>query len=613
MIIRHIPMKSARLSSFSSLVRYITNEQNKQERVGKVRISNCNSIDSTWAIQEVLAIQAKNQRAKGDKTYHLLISFAPGENPSQEVLQDIEEKVVSSVGFKEHQRVSATHHDTDNLHIHIAINKIHPQIYNMIEPYRAYRAFSEVASQIEIEHGLERTNHQSRKSRSENLADDMERHSGIESLINWIKRNCQSQINEAKSWDTVHKILADRGLEIRVKANGLVFRDNTGLLVKASSISRNFSKKNLESRLGDFKPSPYKINAKSTNVYRYEPLNKKVLSSEIYARYLHEKSQGKAILSEKLKQIGHAKDKLIIKAKKKGRIKRTTLKLIKASRIQKKYLYKQISKSLLKDIEKINQNYKKERENLIEQHKNKTWADWLRDKAQEGDKEALNAMRYRNRKNSGYYSLSSTNQQNNGVDLNQIDSITKEGTEIYTVGKAVIRNTGHEIKVEKGGSVAALKKAIEMAQKKYGDCIQVNGSPLFKKLITQITVQKNIPITFADPEMEAQRIKMNKQMENQDEQSRQHGINDGRRITRSNEIARADNRQSRKQRSKPAREKPNAVIARKIPPAKDQNSLRDLPQLDVVQLADRGQVLLSDNAHDKLERKRLKPDHHLRR
>ena len=33
MIIRHIPMKSARLSNFSSLVNYITDEQNKQERV----------------------------------------------------------------------------------------------------------------------------------------------------------------------------------------------------------------------------------------------------------------------------------------------------------------------------------------------------------------------------------------------------------------------------------------------------------------------------------------------------------------------------------------------------------------------------------------------------
>ncbi len=114
MIIRHIPMKKTRLSSFSGLVQYLCNQQNKQERVGKVRLSNCNSLDPIWAVQEVLATQAKNQRATGDKTYHMLISFAPGENPSPQVLRKIEDRVALSIGFKEHQRISVVHHDTDN-------------------------------------------------------------------------------------------------------------------------------------------------------------------------------------------------------------------------------------------------------------------------------------------------------------------------------------------------------------------------------------------------------------------------------------------------------------------------------------------------------------------
>ena len=139
-------MKKTRLSSFSGLVKYLCNEQNKQERVGKVRLSNCNSIDPIWAVQEVSATQAKNQRAMGDKTYHMLISFASGENPSDQALREIEESVASSIGFKEHQRISVVHHDTDNLHIHVAINKIHPQTFNMIEPYRAYKTFAEKGS-----------------------------------------------------------------------------------------------------------------------------------------------------------------------------------------------------------------------------------------------------------------------------------------------------------------------------------------------------------------------------------------------------------------------------------------------------------------------------------
>ena len=601
-------MKSARMSSFSSLVKYIVDEQNKQERVGKVRISNCNSIDPTWAIQEVLATQARNQRAKGDKTYHLLISFAPGENPPEDVLKAIEERVVSSIGFKEHQRISAIHHDTDNLHIHVAINKINPKSFKMIEPYRAYGNFAKVASTLEIEYGLEITNHRTRKSRAENLADDMEHHAGIESLINWMKRNCWENLESAENWHEFHKILAAYNLEIRIKANGFVFCNKDGLIIKASSVSRGFSKKNLECRLGTFVPPPYFAHLACQNIYRYDPLNKKVLGKEIYARYLHEKAHGKTILSEKLKILREAKTRLIDKAKKRGRIKRAALKLLKASRTQKKYLYKQISKNLLNDIENIRQNYTKERDNLLDLHKKNTWADWLRYKAQQGDKDALTAMRHHNRKNQSNYTLSGESPVILSAVIDQVDSITKEGTEIYKVGKSVIRNNGREIKISKGGSVATLKKAIEMAQQRYGSHIQVNGSSLFKKIIIQLTVQNNIPITFADPEMEAQRQKITLQQEKHHEQSRRYGFNDGRRTPRSDEAA----GKAHGERSL-SRTKPNAISARNGPPTKGQNCLRELSQLDMVQLTRRGKVLLPADAHDQLERQGLQPDNYVRR
>ena len=115
MIIHHVAMKSASKSSFKKLVEYITDPQSKKERVGKVRVTNCHSEDPVWAKHEITATQEKNKRAKGDKSYHLIISFAPGENPDPDILKIIEDRVVSSVGLSKHQRISAVHHDTDNL------------------------------------------------------------------------------------------------------------------------------------------------------------------------------------------------------------------------------------------------------------------------------------------------------------------------------------------------------------------------------------------------------------------------------------------------------------------------------------------------------------------
>ncbi|MFO8748640.1 TraI/MobA(P) family conjugative relaxase [Legionella pneumophila serogroup 1] len=605
MIIRHIPMKKTRLGSFSGLVQYLCNQQNKQERVGKVRLSNCNSLDPVWAVQEVLATQAKNQRATGDKTYHMLISFAPGENPSPKVLREIEDRVALSIGFKEHQRISVVHHDTDNLHIHVAINKIHPQTFNMIEPYRAYKTFAEVASMLEIELGLQITNHQTRKNRSENLADDMERHSGIESLINWMKRHCKEKIEAATSWKEIHSILAEHGLKICAKANGFDFCNEQGMTIKASSISRSFSKKNLESMLGSFVPSYSESDAPASNVYRYEPLNKKVLGSALYAKYLHEKSHNKHFISDKLKNLREVRAKLIEKAKKRGRIKRAALKLMNLSKVQKKFLYSHINKTLLNEIDNIRKNYAKERNRLLDSHQNKTWADWLKQKAQSGDQDALVAMRYHNRKNKHDYSISGAGSVFTTLNFGQIDSVTKEGTEIYKKDNSVIRDNGKEIIISKGGSISALKRALEMSRQRYGDCICVNGSPLFKKIILQIVIQYQMPLTFADFDLENQRQKLNLEKEKSHEQSRSNWQYHRRGTPRSHEAigTTIGNRST----------KPNAFSIRQGSPAKDHNSLRNLSQCDLVQLAGRGQVLLQDNAYDQLERQGLQPDNHVRR
>ncbi|WP_407290551.1 relaxase/mobilization nuclease domain-containing protein [Klebsiella quasipneumoniae] len=39
--------------------------------------------------------------------------------PSQEVLDAAEERICEAMGYADHQRVSAVHYDTDNVHIHI--------------------------------------------------------------------------------------------------------------------------------------------------------------------------------------------------------------------------------------------------------------------------------------------------------------------------------------------------------------------------------------------------------------------------------------------------------------------------------------------------------------
>lgn len=170
--------RSSNDSSFGKLARYIVAARGGQdprtwertadyildsaahgEKVGHIRITNCHSIDPAEATQEIIAVQALNTRSRGDKTYHLVVSFPPGEVPSDQALHDIEKTLCEAIGLGTHQRISATHTDTAHLHIHIAINKVNPVTYNNVEPYYDKDRLMKACERLEVKHGLQRTHH----------------------------------------------------------------------------------------------------------------------------------------------------------------------------------------------------------------------------------------------------------------------------------------------------------------------------------------------------------------------------------------------------------------------------------------------------------------------
>lgn len=181
MIAKRVPAPKGQ-SNVAKLARYIVNAQGgldprswertadyildsnseaneKGEKVGGVRVTNCFSDDPADATQLILATQAKNKTSKKDKTYHLVFSFPPGEEPPLEVLHAIEDELCATIGYADHQRISAVHIDTDHLHVHVAINKVHPTGHQNIEPYYDKKRLMAACERLEVKYGLERTNH----------------------------------------------------------------------------------------------------------------------------------------------------------------------------------------------------------------------------------------------------------------------------------------------------------------------------------------------------------------------------------------------------------------------------------------------------------------------
>ncbi|MFH0782290.1 MAG: TraI/MobA(P) family conjugative relaxase [Pseudomonadota bacterium] len=611
MIIKHVPMRSVKKSDFAGLAEYITDEQGKTERVGLCTTTNCEADTITTVIGEVLATQRLNTRATGDKTYHLLVSFRPGENPGANVFKAIEERICSGLGYGQHQRVSVVHHDTDNFHIHIAINKIHPTRLTMQEPYRAYQTLAELCCVLERDYGLESDNHQSHRTTAEGRAADMERHSGIESLLSWIRRKCLEKIRGAQSWPELHQLLHENGLELHERGNGLIIEADNGTLVKASTVARDISKFKLEDRLGPFEASVARIGKKKKE-YQKRPVRMRINTVELYAKYKSEILNISASGSCELEKIRHQKNRKIEAAKRANRLLRLTIKLMKGRPV-KKLLYAQTHKKLRSDIESINNHYQKERQALKDQYQRRTWADWLKKKALDGNAEALAALRSRE----AAQGLRGNTIQGEGPNSNHtivVDNITKKGTIIVHTGKSAVRDDGDRLQVSRKVTRENLREALQFAIVRYGNRITVNGTAAFKELIAQVAAASKLPLTFADPSLEHRRQQLlikeskNDQHHNRGQiNHRGHGHLGSQTVAGPN-TSRADTRKSGN-----LSDKPDIGLIGRNPPPESRNRLRTLSQLGMVRLASGTEMLLSGDVPGHLEQSRTQPDNTLRR
>ena len=87
--------------------------------------------------------------AAADRTYHLVVSFEPGETAKPAQIEDIENKLCVAIGLQHHQRISAVHTDRAHLHLHIAINKVAPDSFRCVEPYYDKRKLMTACAALE--------------------------------------------------------------------------------------------------------------------------------------------------------------------------------------------------------------------------------------------------------------------------------------------------------------------------------------------------------------------------------------------------------------------------------------------------------------------------------
>ena len=499
--------------SFGTLARYILGEAAGREHVQFAKATNCEFDDVDLAIKEIAATQALNTRS-ADKTYHLIVSFRAGERPTPAQLEDIEETLCGAIGLAGHQRLSATHEDTDNLHLHIAINKVHPKTLRMARPYNDYRALSDACAGLERRHGLERDNHMGDRDREHiplpTPAADMAAHAGRQPFCEWIAEqgtHLRSAAAHADGWTALHTALADFDLTIRPRGAGLVVttRDGTAA-VKASAIGREFALGALSNRFGDYQPAPHDhVSAVSTAKYRAAPLHADPTKSGLWERYQASRRQALERKRPLLQRIRFQRERAIDAVRAEFNAKRAAVKGdLVMSRRQKRDVYQRLAIQRRSAYASIRADALRAVAKAHEAHPLKTWQSWLMDRAVEGDGRALAALRSRARtRGAEAFCLAGHGDAADAIPELK-PTVRANGDVLYKVDDVQIRDTGGRIALN-AAKPAAVRTALELASRRWGRALAVTGDALFREVAAAAAGASRLKVAFDDPELERRR------------------------------------------------------------------------------------------------------------
>ncbi len=286
--------------NFSRLAEYLAAAKEVGEKLDDLWIVGSNAgtskEDLDLAIIEIEATQALNVRAKSDKTYHLIVSFR-NEKPAPEALRDIEENFAKALGFEDHQRVVATHINTDNFHMHVAYNKIHPKTLNSHTPSWDFKKRDRVCRDMEKKYNLSLDKGSPKNKELEKpstKSKDYEATTWEQSFDSYVRENkkdLKDIFEKSNSWKDLHKGFATYDLLIKKRGNGLVITTNDRKSgIKASSIDRAFSKASMEKKFGIFEPPEKSLNkSKPVKKYIKKPITLHPKQSAAWNRYIGKK------------------------------------------------------------------------------------------------------------------------------------------------------------------------------------------------------------------------------------------------------------------------------------------------------------------------------------
>ena len=160
----HDKLEGWQLEAAKSGERVSTREQS-DERVWFTDTRNCLNLDPERALEEMWHT-AENQawlkqqagvkrggRVCEDPVKTLSLAWHKDDKPTPEHMVEAADSFLKHMGWDQHQAVYVGHNDTEHKHIHIILNRVHPENGRTLDDYRDQPRAQKWALAYEKEHG----------------------------------------------------------------------------------------------------------------------------------------------------------------------------------------------------------------------------------------------------------------------------------------------------------------------------------------------------------------------------------------------------------------------------------------------------------------------------
>ncbi|VFR81045.1 MobA [plant metagenome] len=499
-----------------------------------------------------------------DPIYHVVLSWPAHEQPTDDQAFACARHAIAAVGMAEHQYLSAIHRDTDNTHVHIAVNRVHPESYRAVYPKQDYFVLDHAMRELELQYGwshdagpyqvverngvpvIERARpNASTQEKIPSAAADLERFAGEDSFFTYARGEPRKAVlalwkTSAPTWADLHAALAKHGLALKPKGQGFAIYDAESAEtppIKASDMHETLSRTRLERRLGPWIEPAQRRAADDTEPLLVESTydRRRELKRDPAQREARRQERADArrqlraayqayrtgfVIRRVTGEESRARYRAIADV---ARARRREVALTVADARQRKGFYSVIAFETLTARETLKAELAKRRAALRADPNNRplTYREWVEAQAAAGSAAAISQLR-------GWAYADTRRQAEERRQQPGIADITAEHDPLYREGLqdwqlAVHRDGrisyrdrlgrdgfidhGQQILLEADAAAdpEVILAALHLAQVKYPTGFILTGTPAFQQQAIQIIGQQNLPITLLDQD-QAQKL-----------------------------------------------------------------------------------------------------------